>query len=243
MNTPIRHAVAGAFAALSLALTVEPAGAQSSPPAAEQPAPDKAKASYLIGVQFAEQLTRAGVAPDLAPDAVLKGVKDGLAGKRLEPQDQATIRQFATVAMKAAVDRNYAAANAFLATNAKASGVTTTESGLEYRVLKDGDAGAASPEPADEVTVNYRGTLLDGSEFDSSYARNKPATFHVNGVIKGWQEILPLMKPGAKWQVWVPPALAYDNVPKPGIPAASLLVFEVELLSVRKAGTPPAPAP
>jgi FKBP-type peptidyl-prolyl cis-trans isomerase FklB len=121
--------------------------------------------------------------------------------------------------------------------------VKTTTDGLQYKVLVPGDTKAPSIAPADEVTVNYRGKLLDGSEFDSSYARGQPATFKVNGVIKGWQEALVLMKPGAKWQLFVPPELAYDTTPRPGIPAGSLLNFEVEVLSVKPSEAAPAAAP
>jgi FKBP-type peptidyl-prolyl cis-trans isomerase len=93
------------------------------------------------------------------------------------------------------------------------------------------------------VTVQYRGKLLDGTEFDSTYTRGAPATFAVNGVIPGWQEALVLMKPGSKWQLFVPPELAYGANPKPGIPGGSLLIFDVELLSVKSSAAPAAPAP
>jgi len=97
--------------------------------------------------------------------------------------------------------------------------------------------------PTDSVTVQYRGKLLDGTEFDSTYARGAPATFTVNGVIPGWQEALVLMKPGAKWQLFVPPELAYGARPQPGIPGGSLLIFDVELVSVKpSAAAAPAPA-
>jgi FKBP-type peptidyl-prolyl cis-trans isomerase len=112
---------------------------------------------------------------------------------------------------------------------------------LQYKVVAAGDAKSAAPKPTDEVTVQYRGKLLDGSEFDSSYAHGKPATFPVNGVIKGWQEALVLMKPGAKWQLFVPPELGYDVSPRPGIPGGSLLVFDVELISVKPSAAPQAP--
>ncbi len=133
-------------------------------------------------------------------------------------------------ARDAAGKRNVASAQKFLADNGKLPGVVTTPSGLEYKIVTPGSG--ASPKPTDEVKVHYRGTLLNGSEFDSSYKRNEPAVFPVNGVIKGWQEALVLMKPGAKWKLFVPPALAYDMSPKPGIPPGSALVFDVELLAV-----------
>jgi FKBP-type peptidyl-prolyl cis-trans isomerase len=144
--------------------------------------------------------------------------------------------------MAESLGRNKAAAKDFLTKNGQEKGVKTTASGLEYKVLIPGDAKAPAVAPTDEVTVNYRGKLLDGSEFDSSYARGQPATFKVNGVIKGWQEALVLMKPGAKWQLFVPPELAYDASPRPGIPAGSLLNFEVELVSVKSSEAAPSAA-
>ena len=120
----------------------------------------------------------------------------------------------------------------------------TTASGLQYKVLVPGDAKAPPIAATDEVTVNYRGKLLDGTEFDSSYTRGTPATFPVNGVIKGWQEALVLMKPGAKWELYVPPELGYGANPRPGIPANSLLIFDVDLISAKSnGGTPPAGDP
>jgi FKBP-type peptidyl-prolyl cis-trans isomerase len=108
----------------------------------------------------------------------------------------------------------------------------TTRSGLQYKVLEPGDSAAESPKPTDQVTVQYRGRLLNGTEFDSSYARGQAASFRVNSVIKGWQEALPLMKPGAKWQLFVPPELAYDNAAPAAIPPGSLLVFDIQLVKI-----------
>ncbi|MGH8148863.1 MAG: FKBP-type peptidyl-prolyl cis-trans isomerase, partial [Steroidobacteraceae bacterium] len=117
---------------------------------------------------------------------------------------------------------------------------TTTASGLQYRILRPGSG--APPRPTDEVTVNYRGTLLDGTEFDSSYKRGMPATFPVNHVIKGWREALVLMKPGSKWELYVPPELAYGEDSPPPIPPGSLLEFQVELLSIKPASASPSGA-
>src|SRR5260370_22056354 len=144
--------------------------------------------------------------------------------------------------MAESLARNKAAAKDFLTKNGQEKGVKTTADGLQYKVLLPGDAKAPAIATNDEVTVNYRGKLLDGSEFDSSYARGQPATFKVNGVIKGWQEALVLMNPGAKWHLFVPPELAYDTTPRPGIPAGSLLNFEVELLSVKSSEAAPSAA-
>jgi FKBP-type peptidyl-prolyl cis-trans isomerase len=148
------------------------------------------------------------------------------------------VQEFVRSTMEAGVAHNQAAAKDFLARNGHEKGVTTTASGLQYKVLLPGDRKAAAVTPADAVTVQYRGKLLDGSEFDSTYVRGTPASFTVNGVIPGWQEALVLMKPGAKWQLFVPPELGYGASPKPGIPGGSLLIFDVELLSVKPAAPP-----
>jgi FKBP-type peptidyl-prolyl cis-trans isomerase len=168
-------------------------------------------------------------------------MKDGLQGKRSTQADQQQVQQFVRSTMEAALARNQAAAKDFLARNGHEKGVMTTASGLQYKVIAPGDHKAPAVAPTDSVTVQYRGKLLDGSEFDSTYARGAPATFTVNGVIPGWQEALVLMKPGAKWQLFVPPELAYGASPKPGIPGGSLLVFDVELMSVKSSGAPALP--
>ncbi len=136
-----------------------------------------------------------------------------------------------------------AAAKEFLANNGKQKGVVSTASGLQYRILAAGDKKAPPIAATDSVTVDYRGKLLDGTEFDSSYSRGTPATFPVNGVIKGWQEALVLMKPGAKWQLFVPPELAYGPRTQPKIPANSLLIFDVNVKSVEPANAPPKAPP
>jgi len=121
---------------------------------------------------------------------------------------------------------------AFLKTNAAKPGVVTLDSGLQYQVLKEGDG--KSPKATDTVTVHYRGTLIDGTEFDSSYKRGKPTSFPVNRVIAGWTEALQLMQVGDKWQLTIPSDLAYGSrSPGAGIPPNAVLVFEVELLSVQ----------
>lgn len=227
----------GLHAPLGAAQSPSPAAAQAQ---AQTEAPSSAEGSRLIGVQFAEQLSHLGIAPDLQVDQIAKGLKEGMTGRALNPAEQAQIRAFVTKSMAAAVDRNRSLAKTFLERNAKEEGVKTTASGLQYKVLASGPDTGTSPQPTDQATVNYKGTLLDGSEFDSSYKRGQPATFPVNGVIKGWQEALSLMKPGDKWQVFVPPELGYDAAQRPGIPAGSLLIFEVELLEVK---TPEAKAP
>ena len=162
-----------------------------------------------------------------------------MAGKKLTQDDKRNLQGYIRTAMDGITQRNLKAGKDFLDKNGHENGVTTTASGLQYKVLAPGDKKAPFPAPTDQVTVQYRGKLLDGSEFDSSYSRNTPTTFPVNGIIKGWQEALVMMKPGAKWQLWIPAELGYGNSPRPGIPAGSLLAFEVELVGAIPA--PPAP--
>lgn len=227
--------------------------ASAQPPAPGAPAPTASapadtssqQTSYLFGLTFGEQLHAVGITNQVDTDAIARGIKDGLQGKKSTRVDQQQIQAFVQTVISEAVAHNKAAATEFLARNTHEKGVKTTADGLQYKVLVPGDAKAAAVTPTDEVTVNYRGKLLDGSEFDSSYARGTPATFKVNGVIKGWQEALVLMKPGSKWQLFVPPELAYDASPRPGIPGGSLLTFEVELISVKASeasGSSSAPA-
>jgi FKBP-type peptidyl-prolyl cis-trans isomerase FklB len=245
------HGFVRASSLLALVAAAPFAGAQAPPaapapvaaPAAGAPAEQSVEQmSYLFGLTFAEQLHGVGITNQLSSDAIDRGIKDGLQGKKSTRADQQQLQAYVQSVMAEALGRNKAAAKDFLAKNGQEKGVKTTASGLEYKVLIPGDAKAPAIAPTDEVTVNYRGKLLDGSEFDSSYTRGEPATFKVNGVIKGWQEALVLMKPGAKWQLFVPPELGYDVTPRPGIPAGSLLNFEVELISVKSNEAAPSAA-
>ncbi|TLY64817.1 MAG: FKBP-type peptidyl-prolyl cis-trans isomerase [Gammaproteobacteria bacterium] len=201
------------------------------------PANPKNSGSYSLGVSMGEQLHRAGMdAESVSVERLAQGLRDALAGKaKMGPTDQENIATLVRGTRSKLGDVNHTAAKSFLAENGKKKDIVTTASGLQYKVLAPGSGD--SPKSTDQVTVNYRGTLLDGTEFDSSYKRGQPASFPVNGVIPGWQEALVLMKPGAKWQIFVPPTLAYDLDSPPSIPPGSLLVFDVELLSVK----PPQP--
>lgn len=200
------------------------------------------RASYLFGLTFGEQLHSVGIGSDVSSEAISRGMKEGLQGKRATPAERQQIQEYVHTVMLAASAHNKTAAQEFLASNGKKPGVKTTASGLEYKIDKPGDANAPKISPEDEVTVNYRGKLLDGSEFDSSYAHGQPATFPVTGVIKGWQEALVMMKPGAKWTLYVPPELAYGANPRPNIPGNSLLVFDVEVMSVKPKQAAPVPS-
>ncbi len=216
-----------------------------SPP----PVPSAADGGYLIGLSFGAQIHSSGVTNEISADDIARGVHDGLAGKPVTQLDAQRLQVFGKSVIEGIQTRHKAESEAFLAKNAKEKGVHVTASGLQYEILIPGKAKAASPTLDDTVTVNYRGKLIDNTEFDSSYARNEPVTFPVNGVIKGWQEALQLMKPGAKWKLVVPADLAYGSQAKPGIPPQSVLVFEVELVSVKPkeaaptAAAPAAPAP
>jgi len=214
------------------------AGADPGPP------PSIDQTSYLFGLTFGAQLHGVGISSELSNEAVQRGIKDGLNGRQPTQAEMQQLQKYVRGISEAAAGRNEAAATQYLARNGKEKGVVTTASGLQYKIIAAGDKKAPPITATDQVTVNYRGKLLDGTEFDSSYARGVPATFPVNGVIKGWQEALVLMKPGAKYQLVIPPALAYGSQPKPKIPAGSLLIFDVELVSAQSAGTAaPAPAP
>ena len=206
---------------------------------AESPARIKSEGSYSIGLTIGENLRHASLDADaISMPRLLQGLRDALAGKAtVGISNQQSIRELILTARAHAGNANHAAARAFLAHNGRKKGVVTTASGLEYVVLKAGQG--SSPKPGDMVTVNYRGTLLNGTEFDSSYKRGQPASFPVDRVIPGWQEALKLMKPGAKWRIFVPPQLAYDLNSPPTIPPGSLLIFDVDLLSVQ----PPKPMP
>ncbi|HWZ61943.1 MAG TPA: FKBP-type peptidyl-prolyl cis-trans isomerase [Steroidobacteraceae bacterium] len=197
-------------------------------------------ASYSIGVLWGSQLHSAGLPADGVSTArIAQGIRDGLSGKAtLGDEDRDNIRALST----SAIEINHHAAEKFLAENGKKPGVVTTASGLEYQELKAGSGD--SPKATDSVVVNYRGTLINGTEFDASAKHGGPATFEVNHLIPGWTEALQLMKPGAKWKLYVPPRLAYDvRPPTPVIPPGSALVFEMELLSVKPAAAaPPASA-
>jgi FKBP-type peptidyl-prolyl cis-trans isomerase FklB len=221
-------------------------GPQSPPAAGVAPAPPPApevindqEASYLFGLTFAEQLRRAGVASQVSTDALMRGVKDALQGKSSTPDDNRKIQQYVNVQMRAASERNKTAAADFLAKNATKKDVHTTASGLQYKVIKPGDANAPAILATDDVDVNYRGRLIDGSEFDNSYSRGVPSTFQVGQVIKGWTEALMMMKPGASYTLYIPPDLAYGERGKPPkIPSNSLLIFDVELVDVKSKPVP-----
>ena len=230
---------AAAPAAAPAAATAKKPAAAKSATAAKAPSA-KEQGSYAIGVSVGENLSRAKVGPEqISVEKVAEGIRDTLAGKaKMSQEYQAQIMALIQGARLSAAEPNHKKAEAFLATNAKAPGVTTTASGLQYKVVTPGSGD--SPKATDQVQVNYTGKLLDGTVFDASEKHGGPATFGVNQVIPGWTEALQLMKPGAKYQLWIPPKLAYDVDSPPTIPPGSLLVFDVELVGIKPPAAPAA---
>ena len=196
------------------------------------------KESYSLGYQFGENLKKQGL--DIKLEIYTSAVRDALAGK--EPlmsreEIRTTVAELQKRVMtarqtehKEKAGKNLAEGKAFLEENKKKEGVTALPSGLQYKVLKEGSG--KTPKMTDTVTVHYKGTLIDGTEFDSSYSRNEPAKFKLEQVIRGWTEALQLMKEGSKWQLSIPPDLAYGERDTPPIGPNSTLIFEVELISV-----------
>jgi FKBP-type peptidyl-prolyl cis-trans isomerase FklB len=225
------------------------ATAQEGQPAAPETAPvTTAQSSYAVGAEIGRNMQRQEVELDL--DQFVKGFTAAYTGGALEMTDE-QIRAAVMALQKVAMEKQQvkmkeqavkakAEGETFLAANKGTEGVVTLPSGLQYKVLAEGTG--ASPTDQDRVKVHYRGTLIDGTEFDSSYSRNQPAEFPVTGVITGWTEALQLMREGAKWQLFIPSDLAYGE--RGGghkIPPNATLLFEVELLEV-KAKSAPQPA-
>jgi FKBP-type peptidyl-prolyl cis-trans isomerase FklB len=268
-STKINLLAAGIVLLGSAAAQQTPAtGTQTTPPAkakpsttthksatpAAKPKPlelvtDKDKQSYAIGLNVGKSLHRDSI--EVEPKLVLQGIEDALGdGKLLLTDDQirtvmtelqTQVRQQQEAKKLALAESNKKDGAAFLAANATKEGVVTLPSGLQYKVLVAGTG--PKPTATDSVVCNYRGTLLDNTEFDSSYKRGQPMTINVGGVIKGWTEALQLMPVGSKWQLFIPPDLAYgDRGQGPGGPNATL-IFEVELLSIQPKTPPAAAAP
>ncbi len=235
MRFPLKFTVLpAAVAFLSLAGSVSPLQAQDDQaPTAEAsstavPETLEGRFGYAYGFQIGKQLQRAGIPIDL--DTFQKALADAMAGKESAMTDAEVQAAFNDV-QKKAEEIKAAAGKQFLEENGQKEGVKTTDSGLQYQVLKEGSGD--SPAAEDVVKVHYRGTLIDGSEFDSSYARNEPASFPLNRVIPAWTEGLQLMKTGAKYRFFVPHQLGYgEQGSPPDIPPYSTLIFDVELLDI-----------
>ena len=200
----------------------------------------KDKLSYAVGADLARGLKWQRV--DVNVDVLIKALRDGLAGNKMvmtQEEVTATLKRFEDEqnrdyehAKGMLSEKNKKAGETFFAENLKKEDVVTLPSGLQYKILKQGDG--KKPTLEDTVVCNYRGTLLDGAEFDSSYKRNQPATLPVKGLIKGWSEALQLMPVGSKWQLFVPPQLAYGDRVVGGIAPNAMLIFEVELISIQE---------
>jgi FKBP-type peptidyl-prolyl cis-trans isomerase FklB len=201
----------------------------------------KDKISYIIGLEVGNNLKNRSI--EIDPDLFIKGMKDAFAGNKplmSEEEMNKTKTDFAQEMqkkheeeMKKSAEKNKKEEEAFFEENKKKEGVITLPSGLQYKVVTEGKG--KTPKLTDTVTVNYRGTLINGTEFDSSYKRGQPATFPVKGVIPGWTEALQLMKEGSKWQLFIPSKLGYGEKGAGSVigPDAAL-IFDVELISVKE---------
>lgn len=200
------------------------------------------KVSYSIGMDIGKNLKQNEIAIEM--DALARGIKDALADSSTKPlltaaQIEETMQKFQQDMMakqnektNAMSSKNKNEGDAFLAENAKKEGVVVLPSGLQYKIIKAGSG--PKPKATDEVTTHYRGTLIDGTEFDSSYKRGQPTSFPVNGVISGWTEALQLMPVGSKWQLFIPSNLAYGERGAGGtIGPNSTLIFDIELLAIK----------
>jgi FKBP-type peptidyl-prolyl cis-trans isomerase len=209
---------------------------------------DQDKVSYSMGVDMGRNLHQQGI--DVNPDILVQGIKDSIAGGSLKMTDDemkttmttfiAGMREKMQAKQAAAGAENKSKGEAFLEANKKKDGWQTTASGLQYKVLTTGTGD--KPKATDTVVTQYRGTTIDGTEFDSSYKRNEPAEFPVNAVIPGWTEALQLMPVGSKWQLAIPSTLAYGENAPPQIGPNSVLLFDIELVAIKKADASAPPA-
>ncbi len=197
---------------------------------------DKKKASYAIGTQIGQNLKSQSI--DVDSDVLAMAITEAIAGKEsklTKEQIQEAMGKLQETSMKKqqeVAEENKKKGAEFLEKNKTASGVKITNSGLQYQVVTEGSGPI--PKAEDTIKAHYKGTLVTGEQFDSSYDRGTPAEFPVKGVIPGWTEALQMMKTGSKVKLWIPPELAYGPSARPGIPANSVLAFEVELLEIVK---------
>jgi FKBP-type peptidyl-prolyl cis-trans isomerase len=241
--TPPASSTPAAPTAAASAKAQTPAAKTHAATAAKGPAPltlktQKDKFSYALGMssgkRLAESLNKQSVPFD--PALVARGLKDGLAGGKAlltDQEAQAVMDGVRNDMIKKQQAAGKQEGDEFLAANKGKEGVVLLPSGLQYKILKAGTG--PKPTASDTVLCNYRGTLINGTEFDSSYKRNQPLKISVSGVIKGWTEALQLMPVGSKWQLFIPSDLAYGESGQRGIPPSSTLIFEVELLSIEAA--------
>ncbi len=222
--------------ALGVAQGAEP-GAQPSvaKPAAATAVVDEA-GSYSAGLSFANQWRDAGLLERASTEALLRGIRAGIDGTKLTAEDRARASEFLKATFQAFAARNQSRADEFLARNGHAPGIKTTPSGLQYQVIAAGDATAKPAGLNDYVTVKYEGRFVDGTVFDTSEGRPRPTVIKPSAVIPGWREALAAMPPGARWRLFIPPALGYGTSAPPAIPPNSLLIFDVEVVKIDPAG-------
>jgi len=202
---------------------------------------DQKKYSYAVGNKVGQQIVKQfSSQPNIDLDVFLQGIAAVFPGNETALSDQETneiiqkVQQEELAAATAQAEMKAETGKAFLESNKNEDGVMVTASGLQYKVLVSGEDGGTKPTASDTVVVHYKGTLMDGTEFDSSYSRNEPATFGLGSIIPGWQEVLQLMKPGDKWAVVLPPELAYgEQGAGKSIGPNEILLFDIELLEVK----------
>lgn len=235
MRTPLMFAVPVVL--LSAAVSAQDGAKEKSPAVLET---DIAKMSYVIGLQFGGSLKEAGMELDMAAfgaavDDAVKGREPALTQEQMT-EAQNALREQMMAKRKAEQEKGKAESAAFLSANGARPEVKTTASGLQYEALTEGTG--PMPKATDTVSVHYKGSLLDGTVFDSSYDRGEPANFKVNGLIPGWVEALQLMKVGSKWKLFIPSELGYGDGGTRGIPPGATLVFEMELLEIKASEQP-----
>ena len=211
--------------------------AEATGPAAAAMGENTVAQSYSLGLSFATQWRQAGLEGVVETEDLIRGIRAGLAGTELTPEDKQRASALMRTAFESWAHRNKTQADEFLTNNAKQPGIQTTASGLQYLVLKSGQSGSRHPKDSDHVKVQYRGHLLSGYEFDSTYSRNAPAVIRPSDVIAGWHEALEMMPAGSQWRLFIPPQLAYGTTPPPSIPPDSLLIFDVEVLGIEPVAT------
>lgn len=231
-------AIAAAVLSFS-AMAQNTAPAPAAAPTAPAVAIDRTKMSYAVGYQFGADLKERGVEIDL--EGVVRALRDGFGGKPVAyPREElgqqmelleGKLRTEAEAKFRKLAAENKTASDKFMVENRAKKGIVALPSGIQYRVIEEGNG--ARPTATSEVTVHYRGSLINGFEFDSSFARGVPAKFQVDQVLKGWQEVLPLMRVGDHWQIFLPPEMAYaERGPRP-IGPNQALVFDIKLIEVK----------
>lgn len=227
-----------------------PATAAANQPV-QDPLADKARNGYIVGFTFAQNIKSMANLLDI--EALVAGLRDNLAGtdgrfpkeeisRVMKLLNEEAMRRIAQERQQLA-ERNRQEGEEYLAKNATRPGVVVLPSGLQYRVLQSGPANGVGPKPSDRVKAHYRGRLIDGREFDNSFKRGEPMVFAVNRMIRAWVEALPLMKPGDRWQLFVPAGLAYGERGGGMIGPNCALVFEIQLLEVLPSTPAIAPGP